>query len=296
MMMPATDPMMDKAPSLYDEATMKLAAPAAGDGAQITTKQFDLAPGQELFACYHTSIPLDGEIDVSYFESVMAPGSHHFILFKNDGDATPDGTLVNSACTLGFDQRWVYSSAQPHFETIMPKDVAMTMASRQKVVFDMHYFNVTDKPLHAFVTLNVNLAKGEFQKAASLVSFNTGIFLQPGGKQTVGGDCIPGAGAKFFTMLTHTHRRGVLSTITRVLANGQMGEELVRTEDWEHPPTMTWGEPDFLTFKSGEKFHYRCDYVNDLDQIVTVGNSADVNEMCMAITYFFPASAAGMCN
>src|SRR5690349_11574098 len=186
MMMPPPDTsMMDKAPSLYDEATMKLAAPAAGEGAQITTKQFDLAPGQELFACYHTSIPLDGEIDVSYFESVMAPGSHHFILFKNDGDATPDGTLVNTACTLGFDQRWVYSSAQPHFETIMPKDVAMTMAPRQKVVFDMHYFNVTDKPLHAFVTLNVNLAKGQFQKAASLVSFNTGIFLQPGGKQTV---------------------------------------------------------------------------------------------------------------
>jgi hypothetical protein len=97
-------------------------------------------------------------------------------------------------------------------------------------------------------------------------------------------------------MLTHTHRRGVLSTITRVLANGQMGEELVRTEDWEHPPTMTWGEPDFLTFKAGEKFHYRCDYVNDLDQLVTVGSSADVNEMCMAITYFFPASAAGTCN
>jgi hypothetical protein len=36
--------------------------------------------------------------------------------------------------------------------------------------------------------------------------------------------------------------------------------------------------------------------VNDLDQLVTVGSSADVNEMCMAITYFFPASAAGMCD
>jgi hypothetical protein len=295
-MQPPNPMMMAAPPSLYDAATKKLAAPAAGEGAQITTKQFDLGPGQELFACYHTSIPIDGEINVSYFESIMAEGSHHFILFKNDGDTTPDGTLVPSACTLGFDQRWVYSSAVPHFQTNMPKGVAVAMAPRQQVVFDMHYFNVSDKMLHAFVTLNVNLAKGEFQKAASLVSFNTGIFLPPGGKQTVGGDCTPGAGAKFFIMLTHTHRRGVLSSVHRVLANGMMGEELVRTDDWEHPPTMLWDEPDFLTFGAGEKFHYECQYQNDLDQIVTVGNSADVNEMCMAISYFFPASAAGSCN
>ena len=49
-------------------------------------------------------------------------------------------------------------------------------------------------------------------------------------------------------------------------------------------------------FMPGEKFHYECQYMNDLDQVVTAGPSADTNEMCMAITYYFPASAGGSCN
>jgi hypothetical protein len=227
----------------------------------------------------------------------MAPGSHHFILYKNDGDQTPDGTLdTTNGCTLGFNQNWVYSSAVPHYETVMPEGVAMVLGTRQKVVFDMHYINTTQQTLHASVTLNINLATGKFEKAASLVSFNTMISIPANGMQTVGGDCTPGAGSKFFQMLTHTHKRGKLATITRVLANGQMGEELVKTTDWDHPTTNLWNAPDFLTFKQGEKFHYSCTYQNDLDQLVTVGTSAAVNEMCMAITYFYPASAGGSCN
>jgi hypothetical protein len=295
-MMGAAGASASSTPTLLDSSG-KLIAPAMGKGAQITTSTFDLRPGQEAFTCYHATIPIDGEIDVSYFESTMAPGSHHFILYKNDGDTTPDGTLdTTNGCTLGFNQNWVYSSAVPHYETIMPEGVAMVLGARQKVVFDMHYINTTQDTLHASVTLNVNLATGKFEKAASLVSFNVMINIPANGMQTVGGDCTPGAGSKFFQMLTHTHRRGKLATISRVLANGQMGEELVKTTDWDHPTTNLWGAPDFLTFKSGEKFHYSCTYQNDLDQTVTVGTSAATNEMCMAITYFYPASAGGSCN
>jgi hypothetical protein len=261
---------------------------------QISTMPFDLQPGQEKFTCFHAEIPIDGEIDVHYYESKMAPGSHHFILYKLDGDAVPVGTTDQSGCLSGF-QNWIYSSAQPHIDLRMPEGVAMVLNSRQRVVFDMHYINTGDKTLHAVVTLNVVLAKGKFEKASSLISFNTSIRLPPHGMQTVGGDCTPGAGAKFFYMLTHTHRRGKLATITRVLANGTMGEELVRSTDWEVPMEHKWLSEPLLTFQPGEKFHYSCDYQNDLDQTVTVGASAAINEMCMAITYYYPASAGGSC-
>ena len=52
----------------------------------------------------------------------------------------------------------------------------------------------------------------------------------------------------------------------------------------------------FVTFQPGEKIHYACDYQNDLDQVVTTGSSAQTNEMCMAIMYYFPASAGGSCR
>lgn len=284
--------------SAVDPMTGELIAPAAGHGIQIVTTQFDLAPGQEVYRCYHSTIPVDGEIDVAYYESLMAPGSHHFILYKNDGDTAPDGTLDPTMCTQGPPySNWIYSSAQPHSDLRMPDGVAMVLSSRQRVVFDSHYINTTQQTLHVKIALNVNLAQpGTFQKAQSLVSFNTGIFIPPNGTQTVEGDCMPGAGAKFFVMLTHTHKRGTLATISRVLANGQTGEELVRTTDWDHPTTKTWGPPSFLTFQPGEMFHYTCSYMNDRDSVVTVGTSADANEMCMAITYYFPSSAGGSCN
>jgi hypothetical protein len=280
--------------SLYDAATGELHAPASGDGVQISTTMFDLQPGEEKFTCYHTEIPVDGEIDVRYYESKMAKGSHHFILYKNDGDTAALGTMDQTGCLTGF-QNWIYSSAQPHIDLKIPEGVAFVMGSRQRVVFDMHYINTTQQTLHAQVTLNVLFAKGNFQKAASLVSYNTGIFIPPNGTQSVSGDCTPGAGANFFYMLTHTHRRGQLATISRVLANGQMGEELVRSTDWEVPQEKKWLAEPFLTFQTGEKFHYACDYKNDLNQLVTSGPSADTNEMCMAITYYFPASAGGSC-
>jgi hypothetical protein len=227
----------------------------------------------------------------------MSKGSHHFILYRADSDTMPVGTLENRGCVGGLDQRWTYTSGSPHNYLDMPKGVAMVLAPRQKVVFDMHYINTTDAAIDAQVVLNINFAEGEFQKAAALVSFNTSIAIPANGKQTVQGDCTPPPGAKFFVMSTHTHRRGVLATITRKSAAGQLvGEPIVKTTDWEHPSAQLWMEEPFLTFAPGETFNYSCSYQNDRNAVTTVGTSADVNEMCMAVTYYFPAATGGRCN
>jgi hypothetical protein len=253
-------------------------------------------PGQELFKCYHTQIPLDTELDVAEFESLMSAGSHHFILYRADGDTAPVDTITDGSCAGNFTTGWVYSSGQPHYGFKNPPGVAMVLNAKQRVGFDMHYINTTTKPIDAQVTLNMIFATGQFQKAAPLISFNTAINIPPNGTQTVGGDCTPGAGANFYLASTHTHKRGVLATINRVNADGTMGEELVHTTDWEQPDLASWQGAPFLTFKPGEKFHYSCTYQNDRNVPVTVGNSAENNEMCMAVTYFFPASAAGSCR
>ena len=82
----------------------------------------------------------------------------------------------------------------------------------------------------------------------------------------------------------------------RKLSNGTLGEQLVKTTNWDAPQAGLWMTPPYLTFAAGEKFHYECKYQNDLNQTVSVGTSAATNEMCMAITYFFPATSGGSCN
>jgi hypothetical protein len=270
-----------------------LPPPAAGTGIQMKTKVFTIMPGQELFKCYHAQIPLDTELDVAEFESVMSVGSHHFILYRADGDTAPLDTVTDGGCAGNFTTSWVYSSGQPHYGFKNPPGVAMVLNAKQRVGFDMHYINTTTKPIDATVTLNMIFATGTFVKAAPLISFNTAINIPANGTQTVSGDCTPGAGANFYMASTHTHKRGVLATINRVLADGTMGEELVHTTDWEKPDFKQYQAAPFLTFKTGEKFHYSCTYQNDRNVPVTVGNSAETNEMCMAVTYFFPATATG---
>jgi len=273
-----------------------LPPPPAGTGIQMITKPFTVMPGQEIFKCYHAQIPQDTELPVAEFESLMTVGSHHFIFYRADGDTNPVDTITDGSCPGGFSNNWVYSSGQPRYGFKNPPGVAIVLNAKQRVAFDMHYLNTTANPISAQVILNMTIATGQFQRAAPLISFNTGIAIPPNGKQTVTGDCTPGAGAKFYLASTHTHKRGVLATIHRLLADGTQGEEIVHSTDWEKPHLASWQAEPFLTFKAGERFRYSCSYQNDRNQIVTVGNSAELNEMCMAVTYFFPASATGTCR
>jgi hypothetical protein len=276
----------------------KLIAPAAGAGYQINTPTFTLNPGQEVFRCFHSAMGNPATFDVGEWESQMTPGSHHFILYRADGDSAAAGTLATAGCTVGFGgPTWLYTSGTPHSHLPFPDGVAMELGANQRMLFDMHYINTGSDPIQVHVTLNVNQVKAaEFQKAQAQISFNTGIFIPPNGMQTVGGDCTPPTGAKFFIMSTHTHKRGIEASITRKLANGMLGEELVKTTNWDAPTANLWFQPPYLTFAAGEKFHYSCTYQNDRSTTVTVGTSAETNEMCMAITYFFPATSGGSCN
>lgn len=293
----AEDPNWDPKANL--DANGLLIAPKDGAGFQLATPMFDLQPGQEIYKCYHVAVPNTAEFPVGEWDGQMSAGSHHFILYRTAGDTVASGTLTEGACTQGFGgSTWLYTQGSPRSHLQFPEGVAMTLAANERITFDLHYINVTSNVIHARVALNVNKVKAEkFEKADAQISFNIGIFVPPHGTQTVSGDCTPVANAKYFVMQTHTHKHATLAVVNRKLASGMMGEELVRTVDWENPKAHVWrGEP-FLTFQNGETFHYSCTYQNDGDQTVTVGISADTNEMCMAEAYFFPASATTpMCN
>jgi hypothetical protein len=288
--MPAAPTGMWTAQSNLD-ASGNLIAPPQGQGYQIQTPVFDLAPGQEVYNCFHVKVPNDAVLPVGEWDAQMTAGSHHFILYRNDADTTASGTLTQGGCTLGFGgPTWLYTQGTPRSHLQFPDAVAMELAPHEAIVFDMHYINTTSQTIHARITLNINKVKAaQYQKASSQVSFNLGIYVPAHGTSSAEGDCTPVQGANYFIMQTHMHKFGTQEVINRVLANGQMGEEIVKTIDWDNPQAHIWQQAPFLTFQPGELFHYRCDYKNDTNNVVTVGTSAETNEMCMAEAYFFPA-------
>jgi hypothetical protein len=275
------------------DANGVLQAPTADAGFQIATTTFDLQPGQEVYKCFHVDVPSTTTFPVGEWDGQMTAGSHHFILYRSDSDTVASGTLSDNGCTQGFGgNTWLYTQGSPRSHLTFPDAVAMELNAKERLNFDMHYINTGTSVIHAHVILNVNKVKiTPYQKADAEISFNYGIAVPPHGTQTVEGDCPPVMGASYFVVQTHTHKFATQAKVSRTLANGMPGEDLVVTTNWDNPQAHIWPAAPFLTFQAGELMHYSCDYKNDTDATVTVGTSAATNEMCMAEAYYFPASA-----
>jgi hypothetical protein len=89
-------------------------------------------------------------------------------------------------------------------------------------------------------------------------------------------------------MSTHSHR---FTTEDKVYDGTSM---LVDTTDWNHPTITTWNPAPYYQFSSG-MLTYTCSYSNSTSSAVQQGQSAQTNEMCMAVGYFFPATTPKIC-
>jgi hypothetical protein len=281
-------------PSAEPEAPL----PPPPSGAQITSPEFTLQPGEEVFKCFYTSLPAEQEVAVGRFRSLMTPGSHHLILYATEDALRPDGTFDDcgdAAPQVGPRSLrvWLYAAQDPEHHHDMPAGVAVPLKARQPLILNMHYINVGNTPLNVKAVVNAEYAAAPFERAGAFVTFNTQIAVPPQGVQTVSGTCSVPTGARFFTMSTHSHRFTTGASVTTV-RDAQPLQQLLRTDDWEHPAVVNWAAP-YMTLGDGESIRYECSYKNDTDDTIKVGESAAKNEMCMAVGYYFPATGTTFC-
>lgn len=263
-------------------------------GFRIETPEITIAPGEEVTYCYFTTVDIDEAVGVKRWSSTMTPGSHHLIVYFTDSAGMPDGTVTEDCDTLGGAGNipvWTYSAGTPEHENVMPAGVGMTVDAQQTLFVQLHYFNATPNELQARAIIDAETyAPAEtYTPAAAFISFHTGINIPAGEGQeaSVEGTCtnVPD-GANFFTLSTHAHKRAVRTEV-------HDGTTMIfESTDWEHPGETDWRETPYQF--SGD-LRYRCDYVNDRNQAVGTGDSADTDEMCMAVGYFYPASESVFC-
>jgi Copper type II ascorbate-dependent monooxygenase, C-terminal domain len=270
-----------------------------GPALTLSSPSFTLKPGEEMFKCWYTTIATTSDLQAVRMHSTMTPGSHHFIVYTTTNPLRPDGTFEDcgdnqGGPTLQDTPVWLYATQDPDAELVMPAGTALPLKANQPLYFNMHYINATMADMTVNVSWDVESESGTFQKVAAFVTYNTQISIPPGGQQTVSGDCDVPAGAQFFTMSTHSHKRTV-EDIAGKSVGGVMSQTLVDTTDWSHATISRWAAPSFLTFAPGEQLHYQCSYMNDTTSTITVGESAEKNEMCMAVGYYFPAAGDTFC-
>ena len=170
-----------------------LVAPAADDGFQIETPDYDandanaknmiVEPNQEIFLCYYITLPNKAEFDVGAFQSYMSPqSSHHFIVYQQGGNndipgflasvPEPNGTITPCGFAGG---TWVYATSTPGavVTSTMPEGVGLPFATGTQLVLNMHFINTGTTVLYPKVKLNILGARNVQYKAGVMVSFNT---------------------------------------------------------------------------------------------------------------------------
>ena len=280
----------DDAPTIDGGTPDGSGADAGGitSGFMIKTPDITVAPGDERTYCYYTTMDLDRDVGVKRWVSHMTEGSHHMIVYFTDQAEKPDGTIDEACGGFGGGSGvnipiWTYSAQNVDADMKIPAGVGMKVGKNQPMYIQMHYLNATEQDLKVHVELTAETYEENetYIPAAAYVTYNTEINLKDGETKTFGGTCAIPADAKFFTLSTHAHKQ---ATHTQVEDGASM---VFESDDWEHPGATDWLNDNY-TFATNS-LTYSCTYTNNSGHLITEGPSAQTDEMCMAVGYFFPA-------
>lgn len=248
--------------------------------------------GGEVFQCRYFVMP-DGPRDAIRFEHDYTAGSHHILLYPttlsaediagdNEAfDCNSRGDLAQRGVAYGADE-------QPVGELTYPEGVGMHFEPGEVVLLEAHYLNVSEQDLHASVSVTMHFADEPVPtRAGTLFYYNWAILVPPSpGEATAAMSCVVPDDIQMLYATSHMHRRGV--QFRSHLSGGALTEpmKLHETNDWEAPPADTFWPA--LPITAGQRINFECDFRNDMPHVVTEGESADTNEMCMFIASYWP--------
>ncbi len=292
-----------------DDGGDELMPPARGF--QVISPDIEIPAGEfgERTFCYYFKTPNTEAFSIKRWVSKMAPGSHHMILYFTSTMVQPEGTVTEQGCGgVGGGTNvpsWIYAAQTIDSDMALPADdgngnpLGMDVPPGQPAFIQMHYYNATDLPIKAHVTVNAEAhdAGVNATKTAAYVTFNGQISI-PAAKGGVPGTatatqtCNIPATSKVWLMSTHAHKQAIHTEVRDGMPAST--NVVFSSNDWEHPGVKTWMANPFYTFASG-KITYECKYSNPGPDPIMTGDSAKTDEMCMATGYIFPATKATIC-
>jgi len=169
--------------------------------------------------------------------------------------------------------------------------LGMALAPATAGYLQMRFLNAGDAPIDAQVTLGAGTLPGgtAYTASATYATYNGNIDIPAmaiGHVETQ--TCAVPAGSKFWRLTTRTHKHATKAAIK------DSGSTVFEATDWENPGAASYPAAPFLEFASGTLTN-ECTYNNPTASPISDGDSADTDETCEAIGYFFPAAVARFC-
>jgi hypothetical protein len=245
----------------------------------LTMDTFRVEAGEEVYRCQNFANPLGADIEVQEWESDMTQGSHHLLVFY---EPNAQNSAVASCSGLEF-ASGPYGAQTPRAKVTYPAGVAAVVKANQGLRFASHYLNASPNPVDAVVRVVLRKAQpGSVQHRAGVFFFNNlNIFLQANpNPQTLTKTCKVPRDVYFLYSTGHMHKRG--KNLTAKIGN----MTIYSTNSWDFAPFEEHAPPLFLP--QGTDVTFTCTVLNTDVPLLTFGDSADTNEMCIYDGQFYP--------
>jgi len=256
---------------------------SGGSVVTLTLDSFTVAPGGEVYYCQNFANPFGGQdTDIQEFESHMAQGSHHMLLFY-EPNVTANGPL--EMCSGLEFTATPYGSQALDDSLSFPAGIGAFLPGTDGLRIQSHYLNTTPNMITAHVEVRLHpSAPGSVQtQAAVLFVVDTNINVAPNSSAVVMNDCTLPQDMNILRTSSHMHMHGTAFDATIA------GNTVYETTSWSDPKPELYTPAD--VFKQGDPLHFQCSFTNTGTTALTFGESALTNEMCIFTASFYPAPA-----
>jgi hypothetical protein len=277
-------------------------APPA-QGIQIVTPDVVIPAGEEHLFCFFTTYTGE-DAGVSGASIYQSQGGHHNLVFVTQSSQYPDNQVID--CDLADQVGLLAASHLLVFpepvsanvqESVLPEGMAIKFGQNTRLMFQMHYINLTDRPVLTRDVVNLSFMD-PFQVgtwAAAMTDSDVKISLSPNQVTTSSISCPFTSSYSFLYLAGHMHWYGQAIDISITPSGSSGATSLYAVPEWqsdymELPPANHY-EMGELQVKAGDVLTTTCTWNNTTDSAL-----AFPDEMCAAFGLVYPADRTIECT
>ncbi len=265
-------------------------------GQQLNIGPFDIEPGTEREFLYFQPLGNTEDIYINRVESTMREGSHHLILYDFPFGNRPqpgefrdyynaDGSFNGATIASVLNQRFVAGTQLKDSDYLYPEGVALKIPADAGFDINSHYVNRTSEVRTGEVSINLHtIPKSEVRHIAENIFESYQDFILPPQQVTqVERQSIFDERMHIFQLTSHAHQ--FMQEFEIYIVGGPRDGELIYfTDDWEHPPLLTFDPP--ITLESGQGLRAVATYDNTTDRTLRFGLLSE-DEMMIIFGAFY---------
>jgi len=265
-------------------------------GEQFNIGPFDIQPGTEREFLFFQPLENSEEIYINRIETTMREGSHHLIIYDFPLGNRPEPGVIRdyynedgsfNAFTVAsvLNQRFVAGTQLKDSDYHFPEGVALQIPPDAGFDFNSHYVNRTDEVKSGEVSINLHtIPKSEVRHVARNIFESYQDFrLPPREVTSIERQSIFDERMNIFQLTSHAHQ--FMQEFEIYLVGGPRDGELVYfTNDWEHPPLLSFDPP--IVLEPGQGLRSVATYDNTTDRTLRFGLLSE-DEMMIVFGAFY---------